>query len=257
MLHITPRPFYAEYAWAYDLLIERPVARHGAFIAEHFRQRGSLPGAKILDAGCGTGRYSLELARRGYAVTGLDASPFLIEEAERQARHTALPVAFTTGDMLAWRPPEPCDGILCRGVLNDLVDESSREGVFYAFSHALRPDGVLIFDVREWDATSRRKVREPVSEKAVDTPRGRLTFRSVTQLDHLHRHLLVAEQHTLAHGGGESVSTHDFVMRCWTPEELQHHLAQAGFRNTVSFGDYDWTVPAGSTDRLIGVASRP
>jgi len=257
MLHITSRPLYAEYAWAYDLLIERSVARQGAFIAEHFCQRGILPGAQILDAGCGTGRYSLELARRGYVVAGLDVSPPLIEEAQQQARHTSLPVAFSCGDILAWRPAAPCDGIFCRGVLNDLLDESSRQEVFYAFARALRPDGMLIFDVREWDATARRKVREPVFEKAVDTPRGRLTFRSVTRIDHLHRHLLVAERHTLVHDRGESVSTYDFVMRCWTPEELQHHLAQAGFRSTSYFGDYDRTIPAGSTDRLIGVTSRP
>jgi SAM-dependent methyltransferase len=257
MAQMTPRPFYAEYAWAYDLLIERSIARHGAFIAERFCQRGILPGAQILDAGCGTGRYSLELARRGYVVTGLDASPALLEEAQRQARQTSLPVSFTTGDMLAWRPAVSYDGILCRGVLNDLLDESSRQEVFYAFARDLRPDGVLIFDVREWDATARRKVREPIFEKAVDTPRGQLTFRSVTHLDHQQRRLLVAEQHTLAHDGGESVSPYNFVMRCWTLEELQHHLAQAGFRNTRYLGDYDRTSPQGSTDRLVGVASRP
>jgi SAM-dependent methyltransferase len=254
---VTSRPFYTEYAWAYDLLIERSIARHVGFIAELFCRRGILLGAKILDAGCGTGRYSLELARRGCAVTGLDVSPPLIEEAQQQARHTPLSVVFTTGDMLAWRPAAPYDGILCRGVLNDLLDESSRQEVFYAFARALRPDGVLIFDVREWDATARRKVREPVFEKTVDTPRGRLTFRSVTRLDHLHRRLLVAERHTLVHDRGESVSAYDFIMHCWTPEELRHHLARAGFRNTTYFGDYDWTIPAGSTDRLIGVASRP
>jgi hypothetical protein len=52
------------------------------------------------------------------------------------------------------------------------------------------------------------------------------------------------------------VSPYDFAMRCWTPAELQHHLTQAGFRNVMYFGGYDWTAPAGSTDRLVGVASR-
>ena len=60
------RPFYAEYAWAFDLLIDRPVEKECAVIAAWLVGRGILPGAEILDAGCGTARSSRELARRGF-----------------------------------------------------------------------------------------------------------------------------------------------------------------------------------------------
>src|SRR5947199_9898291 len=73
------RPFYAEYAWAFDLLIDRPVRKEGNAMAAWLRERGVLPGADLLDAGCGTGRYAAELARRGYIVHGVDASPELID----------------------------------------------------------------------------------------------------------------------------------------------------------------------------------
>lgn len=252
----TSRPFYGEYGWAYDLLIERPAARQCMFIAELLSQRGTISGAKILDAGCGTGRYSIELARKGYVVTGLDASPQLIEEARKRASHTSLPVFFAVGDIVALPATPRYDGILCRGVLNDLLEDRRRQEVFFAFARALRPGGMLILDVREWHATAHRKVREPIFEKAVDTTHGRLTFRSVTKLDHVHQRLLVAERHTLKNDGEERSAVYDFVMRCWTQAELQHHLTQAGFCSIVYFGDYDWTVPAGSTDRLVGGASR-
>src|SRR5258707_5436658 len=76
------RPFYAEYAWAFDLIIDRPVEKECAVIAAWLVGRGILPGAAILDAGCGTGRYSRELARRGYIVHGVDLSPELIQVAK-------------------------------------------------------------------------------------------------------------------------------------------------------------------------------
>jgi 2-polyprenyl-3-methyl-5-hydroxy-6-metoxy-1,4-benzoquinol methylase len=75
------RPFYTEYAWAFDLLIDRPVRKECAVIAAWLVERGVMPGSEILDAGCGTGRYAIELARRGYVVHGVDLSPDLIEVA--------------------------------------------------------------------------------------------------------------------------------------------------------------------------------
>lgn len=250
------RPFYGEYAWAYDLLVARPVCRECACIAALLSQRDIGAGARILDAGCGTGRYTMGPARRGYLVTGLDRSAPLIAEAQKRVGPTDLPVAFAVGEILALPSAPPFDGILCRGVLNDLLDEHSRQEVFFSFARTLRPGGMLILDVREWYATAHRKAREPVSEKSVDTARGRLTFRSVTQLDHHNQQLLVAERHTLQRDDVETVAVYDFRMRCWTQEELHGHLTRAGFSSIVYLGDYDNAVPLGASDRMVSVASR-
>jgi SAM-dependent methyltransferase len=251
----SARPFYGEYAWAYDLIIGRPVSHECIFIAEFLAQQGVTTGARMLDAGCGTGKYSVELARRGYVVTGLDASTQLVATAQRRASDTSIPVSFTVGDILALPAAPSYDGILCRGVLNDLIDEHNRQEAFFAFARALRPKGVLILDVREWHQTLRRKRRGPVFETCVDTAHGQLTFRSVTQLDHQRRQLLVTEQHTLKKDDVETSSAYDFIMRCWTQAELHHHLMQAGFQAIAYFGGYDRTVAAGSTDRLVSIAS--
>src|SRR5258707_14693773 len=110
------RPFYAEYAWAFDLIIDRPVERECAVIAAWLCGRAILPGAEVLDAGCGTGRYSRELARRGYIVHGVDLSPKLIEVA-KGAIGDRTGVSFAVADILA-PPPSRYAAILCRGVLN-------------------------------------------------------------------------------------------------------------------------------------------
>src|SRR4029453_7261681 len=131
------------------------------------------------------------------------------------------------------------DAILCRGVLNDFVADSDRHDVFVPFARALRPAGVLILDVREWEATALRKAREPLFRKSVPTDRGKLTFTSVTRLDSEHQRLLISERHTLDDGREEHSYDYSFVMRCWARDEVHGHLRTCGFTSIDWFGAYD------------------
>jgi 2-polyprenyl-3-methyl-5-hydroxy-6-metoxy-1,4-benzoquinol methylase len=53
---------------------------------------------KIIDIGCGTGRHSIELAKRGYAMTGIDLSESLLEKAREKAKHNGVKVDFLRHD---------------------------------------------------------------------------------------------------------------------------------------------------------------
>ena len=251
------RPFYDEYAWAYDLIITQPVAKQCDFIEDVLSRRGLTSGARVLDAGCGVGNHAIELARRGYVVSGVDLSPQFIAEAQRRVGDDGLPVSFSVGDILELSAASPYDAILCRGVLNDLLDGVSRRVVFRSFAGVLRSQGVLVLDVREWNATVVRKTQEPVFEKVTETRFGSLTFRSVTRLEHQTRRLLVSEQHTLRNQNVETVSSYDFTMRCWTLEELDEYLTQAGFEKIEYFGAYEKdSVSANASYRIVCVASK-
>jgi SAM-dependent methyltransferase len=248
-----PRPFYAEYAWAFDLLIDRPVARDCAAIVGWLVERGVVPGAALLDAGCGTGRYAAELARRGYLVDGVDRSRELIAVARQAVTDRQRSLSFRVGDLLDL-PASRYDGILCRGVLNDFLDPAARLDVFVAFAGALRPGGVLVLDVRNWETTKERKLQEPLFRKRVATERGTLTFTSYTALDPENQQLLLSETHALADDTGERSSDYEFVMKCWTRAELDAALVAAGFGEIAHHGAYDPSVGAGETDRLVTVS---
>lgn len=252
---IPSRPFYAEYAWAFDLLIDRPVQHECQTIAAWLAERGVVPGATVLDAGCGTGRYAMELSRHGYVVDGIDRSPALIAQALRSAESAASSASFAVGDLLEG-PPCGYDAILCRGVLNDFLGESARASVFAMFNRALRPNGVLVLDVREWTGTAARKAREPIFRKTVATERGTLTFTSVTALNPNDRQLVLTERHTLNDHGHERSSDYRFVMQCWTRDELDSYLTRSGFVAPTYFGAYAVNVAAGTNDRLVAVAQR-
>jgi len=250
----TVRPFYGSFGWAFDLLVERPVAAECAQIGAILGGRGVASDATLLDAGCGTGRYAVTLARQGYRVTGLDLSPELIAVARQ--RPGATMVRFVVGDLTQPAPTTPYAAVLCRGVLNDLLDDQSRHDAFVAFARALQTAGVLLLDVRDWDATVRRRTAEPMHERTVETAQGTLVFRAEIRLDHARRRMLVAERHTLTTGGHTTATDHDFVMRCWTRGELDELLARAGFDAITYQGAYDPASPLGSTDRIVAVATR-
>src|SRR5260221_7397314 len=55
-------------------------------------------GSDILDMGCGTGRHAIELAKRGYLVTGVDISRGMLAEAGRAAREADVGVEWILAD---------------------------------------------------------------------------------------------------------------------------------------------------------------
>jgi SAM-dependent methyltransferase len=61
------------------------------------------PYGRALDLGCGTGRWSVELARRGWSVTGIDVVPAALDRAKRQARTAGVELELLEGDVTALR----------------------------------------------------------------------------------------------------------------------------------------------------------
>ena len=59
---------------------------------------GLKEGASLLDVGCGTGRHSIELARRGYQVTGIDLSSGMLAEAKKAAQAAGVVVTWIQSD---------------------------------------------------------------------------------------------------------------------------------------------------------------
>ena len=253
--NIPSRPFYTKFAWAYDAIISAPISKRCDFIDEVLSDRGVLVGSRLLDAGCGPGGYAIELAQRGFVVTGIDVSPQLIEVAQSKLEDGSLPPMFEVADILNLPRKSTYHAILCRGVLNDLIEDSTREGAFLSFSGALKRGGVLILDVRDWSASVAGIEDNATFKRSAETPEGKLTVRSITQIDNETRRLLVSERHTLRRGDVETISDYDFTMRCWTQQELHVNLTKAGFDFITYLGDYQKNKTAGTTDRIVAIAS--
>jgi ubiquinone/menaquinone biosynthesis C-methylase UbiE len=70
------------------------------------RLLGMRQGDRILDLCCGTGRHSLELARLGFDVVGVDRTVSYIEKAKQKAEEDNLKVTFVVGDMREYSQPD-------------------------------------------------------------------------------------------------------------------------------------------------------
>ncbi len=125
----------------------RNTAAEGDFILAEF---GLPPESRILDMGCGTGRHAIELARRGYRVTGVDIAAGMLEEARKAADDAGVTVAWIEADATRFTTPERFDAALCLcggafGILNLDDDPADHDrAVLHAIHAALKPGAPLI-----------------------------------------------------------------------------------------------------------------
>jgi SAM-dependent methyltransferase len=105
------------------------------------------PHGCILEVGAATGRYTLELVRRGYRVTAVDMSEKLLEVNRKRIADEGLEkqVRLVVGDArnLHEITDEEFDAVLLMGPLYHLVEEADRKAVLRQAFDRLRPGGVL------------------------------------------------------------------------------------------------------------------
>ena len=249
------RHFYGRFGWAYDLLITDPVEPFVDRVVAVLAARG-IAGGRLLDAGSGTGRYAIELAGRGFDVTAVDASPQLLEQAAAKPVPGGGHVDFHLGDILVLEATADFDAVLCRGVLNDLTEETERATAIDRLGGVLRPGGVLIVDVRDREASIERITRQPLVQHVVDLARGTLRYRSDRRIDAAAGLIVSEERFELTTPAGVERASAAFAMRPWSPDELRAHLTRAGFEDIDC--QTGWRRRAGDTvtDRIFCTASR-
>jgi ubiquinone/menaquinone biosynthesis C-methylase UbiE len=85
---------FENYAKTYDKRVFKSTLECD-FLEQELNHNKSL---KILDVGCGTGRHSIELTKRGYAVTGIDFSESQLASAREKAAKENLMIDFQKHD---------------------------------------------------------------------------------------------------------------------------------------------------------------
>jgi SAM-dependent methyltransferase len=129
--------------------IAKEWRNRGLPAAEAVEQTVSLlrcpTGSYVLDAGCGTGNWSLALAQRGYRVFGFDVSPGMVAEAREAALEQGLShsvLRFEEGDVERIRTSDGTfDAVVCRAVL-DFVPHPGK--ALLELQRVLKPEGRMV-----------------------------------------------------------------------------------------------------------------
>lgn len=184
---------------------------------------------KILDIGCGTGRHSLELARRGYNITGIDLSESMIGKAVKNAKKENLKINFQVCDARSFNFNESFDLaiMICEGAFPLMeTDEMNFSILKNAFS-SLKPGSKLIFTTLNGLFPLFHSVKDFVNKGSVEGSTSVNNFDLMTFRDHS-----VYET--------EDDNSSKRILKCneryYVPSEITWLLRSAGFSKSEIFG---------------------
>lgn len=102
----------------------------------------------LLDLACGTGRMTLELARRGYDMTGIDYSPEMLDVARGAAESEGKDILWLCQDMSEFELYGTVDfAVCCLDSINHLTAPEALERCFSLVHNYLIPGGIFVFDI--------------------------------------------------------------------------------------------------------------
>jgi D-alanine-D-alanine ligase len=204
------------------------------------------PPARILDVGCGQGRHGIELGRRGYDVTGVDLSDYLLDVAAARARAAGIKLRLVKGDMR-----EPLAGARFDVALSLFTsfgyfrDEADDRKVLRAVAGMLRPGGRFLVEVL--NGQRERERFEPKQWFAV----GKTAVMEERQLDSGGRRMVV--HRTVSTPNARESDVH--AIRLYSGPELEEALRAAGFADIRLFGDWNGEALTDSSIRVLAVGT--
>ncbi|MBD3335144.1 MAG: methyltransferase domain-containing protein [Candidatus Eisenbacteria bacterium] len=132
------------------------------------------PGDSILDVGCGTGRHAIELAKRGYEVTGLDLSEEMLKQAEAGARAAGVELNLIHADAARFSPAKAYDAVICLcegsfgllGRADDPIDQPL--AILCNISRSLKPQASVLMTVLNGAHMIRKSTNDDVAKGRFD-----------------------------------------------------------------------------------------
>jgi SAM-dependent methyltransferase len=240
--------FRSDYLNVYGhMFTEERAEKESAFVARTLELK---PGASVLDLCCGQGRHSVQLAKHGFNVTGLDLNAEYLDLASKAAEAAKVKIETVAGDMREIPFENKFDAIVnMYSSFGYLESEAEDLKVLESAVKALKPGGRLLLDMlnREWaidnyiqnDWHTGADGTLYVERRDLDLATSRM-----------HVHFIVVDPK----GGRRESIGH--IIRLYTLTEMTRLLERVGMRVTAVFGGFEGEDYGISARRMIIVAQK-
>jgi SAM-dependent methyltransferase len=232
------------YPYMFD---EQQFATADKEVRKILRLTGVRRGA-VLDLCCGPGRHSLILAKRGFHVTGVDRTRFLLNKARRRAKSARARVEFVRSDMRDFVRPDTYRLVLNMFTAFGYFDKKDEDRlVLRNIFTSLKPGGACLIDV----FGKERLAKGFQDTTAVRYPDGTLLIQLHEIFDDWTR---IRNEWILLKGN--RVRRFKFHHTIYSGQELKDMLRTAGFAEVKLFGDLDGQPYGPDAPRLVAVARK-
>ena len=206
-------------------------------------------GKTALDLCCGPGRCAIALAQRGFAVTGVDRTGYLLDKARARARTAKVKVEWVKMDMRDFVRPDCFDLALSMfGSFGYFEDKTQDVGVLRNIFASLRPAGVFLVEVMGKERLA--KILQPTTSDVL--PDGTMLVQRHEIFDDWTR--IRNEWILFRKGRARSFKFHHTL---YSGQEMRDRLEQAGFVDVRLYGNLDGDEYGPGAQRLIAVARKP
>ncbi len=213
--------FFDAHAGHYD---QNPFTQHTVAEVDFFLSLFALPaGSRVLDMGCGTGRHSIELAKRGFQMTGVDISKGMLDIAREKAKAAGVKVTWIQSDAAEFQTSEVFDAAICLceggpGLLEADEDAEVKDlAIFRAIAKSVRQNGAFLLTVLNGYSIIRQMKDEHVAEGRFDPATMRAQYQDQWDLP-------------------EGIQLMNIYERLFIPPEMKRLLREAGFTVDNIFG---------------------
>jgi SAM-dependent methyltransferase len=210
--------FTEEYFRTLPMGFHKQTLREAQFVVDSL---GVGDGGRILDLCCGFGRHTLDLAKRGYDMVGLDLSLPLLQKALGEAQRRKLSIKFIHGDIRELNFQEVFDATFCWHTSFGYFDDKTNFEVLRGVHRALKPGGRFLLEIVNRDFIVGLMPRRKWWEGADCLFLEEIAFNYNTSVLHTKRSFIYDD--------GRPPWEQNIYIRLYSLHELQNLLRLGGF----------------------------